>query len=99
VTRLLWLAAALGDLERIGDYLLARQPRAAARITARLVNAAESLAEFPGLGRPGRVIGTRELVVTRTPYLIVYRVREQTVEILAVLHAAQAWPDHFDPPA
>jgi toxin ParE1/3/4 len=49
----------------------------------------------PGLGRPGRVEGTRELVVANTPYLVSYRVRNNVVEILRVFHGARKWPQKF----
>jgi toxin ParE1/3/4 len=51
------------------------------------------LADNPHMGRPGRVPGTRELVVTRTPYIVPYRVRGDTLEILRVYHGARRWPD------
>jgi len=47
------------------------------------------------MGRPGRVDGTREFVVAGTPYIIPYRVRGETVELLAVMHGARRWPDTF----
>ena len=55
----------------------------------------ERLREFPALGRPGRVEGTRELIIAGTPYIVPYRVRGDTVEIITVLHSAQRWPDRF----
>ncbi|MDP2196877.1 MAG: type II toxin-antitoxin system RelE/ParE family toxin [Rhodocyclaceae bacterium] len=48
------------------------------------------------MGRPGRVPGTRELVVTRFPYILPYRVREQAVEILRIFHTSRKWPQRFD---
>ena len=54
------------------------------------------LAAHPHMGRPGRVPGTRELVVTRFRYILPYRVREQSVEILRVFHTARKWPQRFD---
>jgi plasmid stabilization system protein ParE len=59
----------------------------------RILAAAARLAEFPETGRPGRRAGTRELVVSRTPYLVPYRVRGEFVEVLRVLHGRQRWPD------
>jgi toxin ParE1/3/4 len=53
------------------------------------------LSEFPSIGRPGRVHGTRELVVDDTPFIVAYRIREGTVEILVVLHSARKWPEDF----
>ena len=49
----------------------------------------------PGLGRPGRVPGTRELIVSGTRYIVPYRVKEDVVQIITVLHGAQKWPDRF----
>lgn len=79
--RLHWLQPALTDLENIGDYLTRDNPSAAERIAARIVDAAEHLTDLPGMGRPGRVAGTRELVVSATPYILAYRVRGQTIEL------------------
>ena len=60
-----------------------------------IVDAVDRLAAHPAVGRPGRVPGTRELVVSRTPYVIPYRVREGVVEILRVVHARRRWPDRL----
>ncbi len=60
-----------------------------------LEEAVSHLATQPGMGRPGRVDGTREFVVAGTPYIIPYRVRGETVELLAVMHGARRWPDTF----
>jgi addiction module RelE/StbE family toxin len=53
----------------------------------------EGLVQFPEMGRPGRIEGTRELVISRTPYIAAYRILGETVRILRVLHGAQLWPD------
>jgi toxin ParE1/3/4 len=57
--------------------------------------AVEQLANFPEMGRPGRVHGTRELVIQSTPYIVAYRLKGSTVEILALLHGARRWPTRF----
>lgn len=59
----------------------------------RLRQAAERLARYPDSGRPGRVIGTRELIVPSLPLILPYRVRRRRIEILRVLHAARRWPE------
>ncbi len=53
------------------------------------------LEAYPFIGRSGRVAGTRELVVTRTPYIIAYRVSSEGVDVLRVLHGARKWPTRF----
>ncbi len=60
-----------------------------------VVDAVDRLADFPAMGRPGRVGGTRELVVPGTPYIIPYRVRKEKIEVLRVFHAARKWPKRF----
>jgi toxin ParE1/3/4 len=61
----------------------------------RIRKAAKALCQRPSLGRPGRVLGTRELVVSGTPYILPYRVDDDGVEVLRVYHAARQWPDRF----
>lgn len=94
--RLHRLQPTLADLENIGNYLTRNSSSAAERVTARIVGVAENVIDSPGIGRSGRVLGARELVVSGTPYIVVYRVRGQAVELLGVLHSAQRWPEHFD---
>ncbi len=79
---------ALGDLHQIRSYIGQQNPAAASRIAVQLVAACDSLEYLPERGRPGLIAGTRELVAIR-PYVIVYRVRADTVEILRVWHGAQ----------
>jgi toxin ParE1/3/4 len=88
-----WSEDALSDLEAIQDYLLERNPAAAAAMTVVLREAAAKLADLPYRGRPGRWPNTRELVVPGTPYLLPYRVRGNVVEILRVFHGARRWPE------
>lgn len=62
----------------------------------RIRAAVERLAASPAIGRPGRVAGTRELVISGTPYIVPYRAKkEDVVQIITVLHSAQRWPDRF----
>jgi toxin ParE1/3/4 len=90
--RVRWLRKALRNLDEEATYISADDPAAASLVVARVLNAVESLAEQPGLGRPGRVPGTRELVVLRTRYIVPYRVRGDTVEILRVFHTSRRPP-------
>ncbi len=94
--RVRWDPQAVDRLEAAGDYIARDSPAAAARVVTRIIDAADNLAAHPLLGKLGRVTGTRELVIPRTSYIVVYRVRGQVVEILAVQHTAQQWPESFD---
>ena len=91
-----WSARARRDFVEALTYIADDNPDAAARVQHRIEEAIGHLTRNPGMGRPGRVDGTRELVVARTPYIVPYRVRGQVVEIIAVMHGAQQWPDSFD---
>jgi addiction module RelE/StbE family toxin len=93
--RVKWLEVALDSLIAEAEYISKDSPAAAVRTVDAIVNAVENLKRFPASGRPGRVPGTRELVVSRTPYIVPYRVRGDTVELLLVLHAARKWPSQF----
>jgi toxin ParE1/3/4 len=56
----------------------------------------ETLRQFPESGRPGRIEGTRELVIDRTPYIVAYRINANIVRILRVLHGSRRWPNDTD---
>jgi toxin ParE1/3/4 len=93
--RVVWTAPALRDLASIRTYIAQERPSAAERQIRRVVAAAAALAEFAESGRPGRRAGTRELVVSRTPYTLPYRLRGELIEVARVLHGRQRWPDAF----
>jgi addiction module RelE/StbE family toxin len=93
--RLVWLAVADRDLDEIVNYIEQDSPAAAIRVEDRIVEGAEMLTRFPKAGRAGRVNGTRELAIHRTPYIVAYRVVENAVVVLRVLHGARQWPDAF----
>jgi toxin ParE1/3/4 len=90
-----WTVPALRDVEEIGDYIARDNATAAARIVTAVFDRTALLATQPGLGRPGRVAGTRELVIVGTPFIAAYRVLGDETRILAVLHGARRWPTHF----
>jgi toxin ParE1/3/4 len=69
-----------------------RDPAAAERTIRHIVEQTSGLTFYPRIGRSGGVEGTRELVISNTPYIVIYRIRER-VEILRVRHGAQRWPD------
>jgi toxin ParE1/3/4 len=91
--RLEWSAYALADRIAIFDYIEADTPQAAVAADERIRQQVEVLARFPQSGRKGRVEGTRELVISRTPYIVAYRITGNTVRVLRVLHGARRWPD------
>ena len=91
--RMEWSAYALADRIAIFDYIEADSPQAAIAVDERISEQLQVLARFPQSGRKGRVYGTRELVISRTPYIVAYRISDDTVRILRVLHSARIWPD------
>jgi toxin ParE1/3/4 len=90
-----WTPAAIDDLASLRAFIAEQDPAAAQRVVLRIIHLVETLAESPEMGRPGRVPGTRELVITRTPFIVPYRLQGQTIQILRVYHGARRWPDHF----
>lgn len=86
-----WFAAAAADLDQLHTYVAQDNPEAAGREVVRVLDAVGGLGAHPGKGRPGRVAGTRELVVP--PYIVAYRVKDGSVQVLRVLHAARMWPE------
>lgn len=93
--RLEWSAFALEDRDGIFDYIEEDSPRAAVDVDDRIRTQVRQLLQFPETGRLGRIEGTRELVISRTPYIAAYRITGDTVRILRVLHGAQQWPDEM----
>lgn len=93
--RIRWLRTALCNLDEEAAYIAAEDPAAARLIVGRVLAAVDQLADQPGLGRPGRVPGTRELVVLKTRYLVPYRVRRDAIEILRVFHTSRRLPQRW----
>ena len=90
-----WTDTAIRHLESAWEYLAADNPAAADSQIDRILDAAEKLAQYPELGRKGRIPATRELVITDTPFLVAYRIHKREVQLLAVLHGARRWPDRL----
>jgi addiction module RelE/StbE family toxin len=86
---------ALLDLAEIHDYVAADDPAAAGRVIAEIEREIAQLEAHPRIGRPGRVEGTRELVITRYPYVVAYNDLEQEIQVLSVIHSARSWPTAF----
>jgi addiction module RelE/StbE family toxin len=91
--RVVWTRRYLRELASIGDYIGQHDPGAAARLVNRIHSAtARLLSTNPFIGRPGSIEGTRELVISGTPYIVAYRVTDARVEVLFVQHGAREWP-------
>jgi toxin ParE1/3/4 len=87
-----WSPEAAEDLEHIVNRIRRDNPHAARQVAVRLYDSCASLESLPNRGRNGRIAGTRELVLPPLPYIIVYRVRTDAVEIVRIYHSAQNWP-------
>ena len=90
--RIKWLRKALRNLDEEASYIAAEDPKAARLVVARIFRAVEQLIEHPAAGRAGRVPGTRELIVRDTRYILPYRVRGDTIEILRLFHTSRRPP-------
>ena len=88
-----WTAVAADDLKSVHGYLSERAPTQADKVVDRILAGIDVLEQYPNLGRQGRLDGTRELVITGTPFVVFYRLRKRQVEILGVLHTARKCPD------
>jgi toxin ParE1/3/4 len=87
-----WTRSAIRDLASAREYIALVNPDTAREIALRIVDATERIIQFPEIGRTGRMKGTRELVVSGTQYLIVYRLKKTAIHFLRVLHGRQEWP-------
>jgi addiction module RelE/StbE family toxin len=90
-----WTRIAVQDLRAVWDFVGSDNEAAADKIIRRIFAAIEQLQGHPNLGRPGRVSGTRELVIIGTPYIVSYRSIRQEIQILAIVHGARRWPENF----
>lgn len=90
--RVAWTPSAVADVADQLDWVAERNVLAAIDLGDAVRTAVRRLEDFPTMGRPGRVRGTRELVVVGTPYVVVHRVDADQVVILRVLHGARRWP-------
>jgi len=94
--KLIWSPEARADLREMVLYIAGKNPYAAKALYEHIEDAATTLIGTPYIGRPGRVPGTRELVITNTSYILPYQIQQDRVEILRVYHGARRWPKEFD---
>lgn len=90
--RIVWQTRAVADLYRVAERIRQDHPPAAEKMGAMIEAASRNLSRYPDMGRTARVPETRELIVSGTPYFVVYRLRGDAVQILRVLHGKQKWP-------
>ena len=94
--KLFWTLAARADLRDILGYIAANNPAKAREVVGRIREYTDNLTEFPRMGREGRSHGTRELVIPKLPYLVVYTlIDEATLHVLRVWHARRRFPERF----
>ncbi len=92
-----WTDQATRQLDQVYYYIASsNSEEVAARITMRIVTSVQQLTAFPMLGRTGRVPGTRELVISNTPFIATYAVERNRIVILAVYHGARQWPEALE---
>jgi toxin ParE1/3/4 len=91
-----WLATAERDLDGLSNYIAADNPEAALRIFTTIRRSVKQLGAHPHIGREGRVDRTRELVIPKLPYIVVYFPTGQEIRILAVVHTSRKWPESFE---
>jgi toxin ParE1/3/4 len=94
-TRIRWTEKSFQYLEAAVLHVATDSPQAAEALARKIHSSVQALALHPQIGRPGRCRGTRELVISGTPYIVPYRVHGEYVEILRVLHGAKKWPQKF----
>ncbi|MGC2488260.1 MAG: type II toxin-antitoxin system RelE/ParE family toxin [Candidatus Sulfotelmatobacter sp.] len=94
--RVRWTTLAREQFVSAFEYIAEENRRAAARTAEQVWESTQMLARHPMAGTEGRVAGTRELVISGTPFLVAHRIEKKEVRVLAVLHAAQEWPEEFE---
>ena len=87
-----WLPIAINERYDQLDYIALDNPLAATSQDEEIEQQTNLLTTQPKMGRIGRVKGTRELVINRTPFIAIYRIKGKRIEILRFLHGAQKWP-------
>lgn len=91
--KLVWLQRAVTDLETISNDIARDNPAASDAVELRIITSVDHLPQFPEAGRNGRVTGTREVAVVEYPYMVVYRIKGDEVQILTVRHTSRQWPE------
>jgi toxin ParE1/3/4 len=82
---------AVDDLQEIKNFIHLDNPVGATQVVLRVLDAIEYLASYPTMGRAGRVHKTRELIISNTPFIVIYQIRQQTITVLRILHTSRKW--------
>lgn len=93
--RIKWLRTARKNLDAATSYIAKDDPEAAKKMYAHIRKSVDTLGEHPEMGRPGRIFGTRELVISGYPFIVPYRIRGREVQILRVFHTSQRLPEKW----
>lgn len=91
--KVVWSRRAIRHLVFIFDFISKHSEQNAAFAAKRILSSVALLREQPEMGRPGRRFGTRELVIPNTPFIIPYRIKKDSLQLLAVFHGSQKWPN------
>ena len=90
-----WTDKALDNLDAAVKYIATDNPTAARKVAQKIWDSVQILKKQPGLGRPGRVVGTRELIISGLPYIVPYMEKDGTIIILRIIHSSIKWPIYF----
>lgn len=93
--KIVWSPTAISDLQSIRGYIAQDSPASARKIAQRIRESIRTLRDFPHSGRPGRIPGTRELIIPSTSYIAAYQVVGDAIRIASILHGKQRWPETF----
>ena len=93
--RIRWLRAAKKNLDDAASYIAQDDPETAQKMYANIRKSVEMLIHHPDMGRPGRIFGTRELVITNYPFIVPYRIKKNEIQIIRVFHTSQQLPDNW----
>lgn len=91
--KLRWTRLALRDMRHLHEYIAEDNPAAASQMVSRIQETSQNLRKHPQMGKEGRCPGTRELVIAGTPYIMVYVIKGNEIQIVAVIHVSMRWPE------
>ena len=93
---IVWTEQATHQLDQVCEYIaLSNSAEVSLHVVFEVLASVEQLARFPMLGRTGRIPGTRELVISNTPFIAAYALYENKIVVLAVYNGSQQWPETF----